>query len=280
MPPLVSSTTPTHPPVEPAEERPPSTLQPQVPAGVLLPTGEQVAPSSSVPLRELLEGSRAVAPFAVSILPFMVTFGLLTRTAGLSVWVALAMTLAVFAGSAQLLAVQLLISGTPGALIVAAGGIMNLRHALWSASIAPHLRHLSLGWRLLLAYVLTDEVALLSIQHYERPGDKQARHWFVLGAGLVEWVAAQGSAALGSVLGTQVPAAWHLDFTATLTFIALLVLVLKDRTSFLIACLAGAVALIAGDVSLKLGFLIAILFGLLVGVVLDARAAHRQEAQT
>ncbi len=268
--------TPIRPSIESAGEHPRFSLLAPGGSGKL-PNQELRPKSCRAALRELLGGSQAVAPLALSIMPFMVTFGLLTRAAGLSIWIALGMTMVIFAGSAQLLAVQMLLGGAPGALIVAASGTMNLRHTLWSASIAPHLRHLSLLWRLLLAYFLTDEVALLSIRHYEQSGCRKKRHWFMLGAGLVEWVAAQVSAALGSLLGTQIPANWHLDFTATLTFIALLVLALKDRTSILAACLAGAMVLLAGGLPLRLGFLGAVLFSLLVGMALDARAAHHQE---
>ena len=89
----------------------------------------------------------------------------------------------------------------------------------------------------MLAGFLTDETYLLSMRHSEE--SEQHRHWFLLGAGLDIWLACQSGTALGSLLGPQVPVAWHVEFTATLTFLALLVLSLRDRASWGTAAVAG-----------------------------------------
>ncbi len=81
------------------------------------------------------------------------------------------MSSVVFAGSAQFIAVQLLGAGASAVVILMVVFIVNLRHALYSASMAPHLRHLGPGWKLLLAYLLTDEAYVVSIMHYDRRGD-------------------------------------------------------------------------------------------------------------
>ena len=108
---------------------------------------------------------------------------------------------------------------------------------------------------------------------------KPIQHWFLLGAGLDIWLACQSGTALGSLLGPQVPAAWHVEFAATLTFLALLVLSLRDRGSWGAALLAGGCAVLAGELPGKLGLLIAIGVGMLVGRLLEARTALQPKGQ-
>ncbi len=205
----------------------------------------------------------------------MTVYGVLMHAAGFSPLIAQAMSLLVFAGS-QLVAAQMLVSGAPAALIVATGVTMNARHALYSASIAPYLRQVSLPWRLLLGYLLTDETYVLSMRRYQEPGENQHRHYFLLGAGLDLWLACQSSTALGSVLSAQVPAAWHLDFAATLTFLALLIPTLRERASRGAALVAGVCAVLAVGLPFKLGLLAATGLGLLAGRVLEARPRQRE----
>lgn len=221
-------------------------------------------------LRALGAGGKAALPLALGLVPFMLIYGVVMHAAGYPPLLAQAMTLLVFAGS-QVVAAQLLLAGVPGALIVVTCAIMNLRYALYSASIAPSLRQLSLPWRLVLAALLTDETYLLSLRRSEVPEQHPYRHWFLLGAGLDIWLACQSGTALGSVLGPAIPATWHLEFAATLTFLALLVLSLRDWASWGAAVVAGSCAILAGGLPWKLGLLVAIGVGMLAGRRLETR---------
>ena len=162
-------------------------------------------------------------------------------------------------------------------LIVISCITMNLRYALYSASLASSLRHLSLPWRLVLAAFLTDETSLLSMRRFQEQEPSPHRHWFLLGAGLDIWLACQGGTALGSLLGPHVPAAWHLECAATLTFLALLVLSLRDQVSRRVALVAGGCAVLAGGLPFKLGLLVATGVGMLVGVLLETRKPFQPE---
>lgn len=229
-------------------------------------------------LQALGAGGKAALPLALGLVPFMLSYGAMMHAAGYAPLVAQAMTLLVFAG-AQVVAAQLLLAGAPGALIVVTCAMMNLRYALYSASIAPSLRRLSLPWRLVLAACLTDETYLLSMRRAQESDQSQYQHWFLLGAGLDIWLACQSGTALGSVLGPVVPAAWHVEFTATLTFLALLVLSLRDRASWGAAAVAGTGALLTGGLPWKLGLLVAIGAGILVGQLLEARKPLQPKGQ-
>jgi predicted branched-subunit amino acid permease len=222
-------------------------------------------------LSEYVAGCKAALPLAVGIVPFMLIYGVLAHAAGLTLVEAQAMTLLVFSG-AQLVAAQMLVGGAAGVVIVAAGATMNLRHAIYSATLAPYLKRLSLGWRFLLAYLLTDETFALSISRYQRADTPRHRQWFFLGAGVIIWLAAQGATLLGVLLGGQVPASWHLDFTATLTFLGLLVLSLKQRAGLAAALGAGVTALLTISLPLNTGLLVAVGLGIMAGVLVERLA--------
>lgn len=223
---------------------------------------------------EWWQGILAGLPLALSLVPFMGVFAVLARTAGLSAVEAQAMSLLVFSG-AQLVAAQMLLVGSPAALIVTIGGILNARHLLYSATLAPYVKGLAWWWRCLLGYLLTDEVFAVGSAHYQRPGSPALRHWFLLGAGLVVWVAAQGGTLGGSLLGAFLPPAWSLDFTAPLSFIALTVLLLKDRASLAAAFAAGILAWLSAALPLQLGLVVAALGGILVGVGMETLTTAR-----
>jgi predicted branched-subunit amino acid permease len=127
----------------------------------------------------------------------MTIYGVLMHTARYAPPVAQAMTLLVFAGS-QFVAAQLLLASVPGSVIIATCTIMNLHYALYSASMPPQLRHLSLPWRLVMAAFLTDETYLLSMRRAQESDQHPHLHWFLLGAGLDVWLACQSGTALGS----------------------------------------------------------------------------------
>lgn len=216
---------------------------------------------------------RAELPILVGVLPFGMIYGVLAIDAGIPPAAAQAMSFIVFAGSSQFLATQLIQLATPGILVVLSIFVVNLRHALYSASIAQYLQHLSTPWTLILSYLLTDEAYAVTITHYQQEPvrDPDQRHWFFLGSGLALWGTWQISTAAGIYLGAVVPASWSLDFTLALTFIALVVINLKDNASLAAALSAGVTAILLFSLPYRLGLLAAACVGILVGLLVDRR---------
>mgnify|MGYP000848382831 CR=1 FL=1 len=223
------------------------------------------------PLMEFLGGIRAEMPILLGVIPFGMIVGLLAMEAGLTPAAAQAMSFIVFAGSAQFISTQLFATGAPGLVIVFTIAIVNLRHALYSASVSPYTRRLSHLWKWILAYLLTDEAYAVTITHYQQEGDASEKHWFFLGSGLALWTTWQLSTAVGIFLGAQIPASWSLDFAGTLTFIALLFPTLKDRASVGAALAGGLAAILAYGLPLRLGLVAASLVGIAVGVLIEVR---------
>ena len=218
-----------------------------------------------------MAGVKAELAIALSAAVFGAIYGVLAISAGLSPILAQAMSAIVFAGSAQFIAAELFATATPAGIILLTTFIVNLRHTLYSASIAPYLRNLSPLWKFMLAYLLTDEAYVVSILHYQREGPGGYRHWYLLGSGLTLWTAWQGTTAIGIFLGTQIPASWGLDFSLALTFIGLVITSVRDRPGIAAALVAGLVAVLAFNWPYQLGLVAAALSGILTGLWLEGR---------
>jgi 4-azaleucine resistance transporter AzlC len=227
---------------------------------------------------EFIAGVKAELPILLGVSPFGLIYGVLALSAGLPASLAFAMSSVVFAGSAQFVAVPLLASGTPAIVVLVTTFVVNLRHLLYGASVAPYLRRLGRRWKYLLAYLLTDEVYAVVITRFakERPQGEPPAYgqWYFLGAGLAQWSAWQASTAVGIAVGTQIPPGWGLDFTIALTFIALVVPALTDRPSVAAALSAGIAAMLGANLPYKLGLIVAALTGIVVGLTFEAWASH------
>jgi 4-azaleucine resistance transporter AzlC len=224
----------------------------------------------SSPKTEFIAGARAELPLLFGVVPFGLIYGVATLAAGMPPALALAMSSIVFAGSAQLIGAELIGAGVPGAILLLTTLVVNLRHILYSASLAPYLRRLSPGWRWVLAYLLTDEAYAVVISHYGQPGDVALKHWYFLGAGLTLWTTWQLSSAAGIFLGAQVPASWSLDFSVALTFIGLVLPALRDRAAVAAALTAGLTAVVASALPLKLGLIVAAVVGIAAGLLVES----------
>ncbi len=227
------------------------------------------------------EGVRAEIPLMVGGFPFGMIYGALAINAGLSTSASQLMSSIVFAGSAQFVTTQLVQEGAPGLVILLTIAVVNLRHMLYSASLAPYLKNLSLRWKVILSYLLTDEAYAPSIIKYEKDGVTPFSHWFVLGAGLALWFDWQVGTALGILLAEyladkNILENSPLDFALPLTFIAMVVPVLKNRPMVAAALSAGIVALLAYSLPFKLGLILAALTGILVGTILEGRKSPRE----
>jgi 4-azaleucine resistance transporter AzlC len=222
-------------------------------------------------MKSFWAGVRAESPLLIGVFPFGLIYGALAIGAGISPAAAQMMSSIVFAGSAQFIAAQLIHDAAPGLVIVLTIAVVNLRHMLYSASIAPYIEHLPARWKTLLAYLLTDEAYAATIIHYEEEGFTPTGHWFFFGAGLALWTTWQVSSALGIFLGAALPSSWPLDFAIPITFIAMVMPVLKDKPIVAAAVSAGTVALLAYSLPFKLGLILAALVGIFTGTYLENR---------
>ncbi|MDH4585260.1 AzlC family ABC transporter permease [Pseudomonas sp. BN415] len=222
---------------------------------------------------EFIHGTRDIVPMIVGAIPFGIIFGTLAAGAGLSAWQTLGMSLLVFAGSSQFIAITLLGGGAGAAVVLLTTFVVNLRHALYSATLQPFVRHLPARWRMPLAFWLTDE-AFAVVQHrYAEQDASPHKHWYFLGAALAMYLNWQLCTLIGVLFGQAVPnlAAWGLDFAMLATFIGIVVPMLRNKPQVAAALVAGVVALACQGLPYKLGLMAAALSGIAVGVVLEHR---------
>ena len=220
-------------------------------------------------------GVAAVVPMLPGIAPFGVIAGLTAIATGLSAAQALALSGLVFAGASQLAMLQLVADGAVPAVILLTVMTVNLRFAMYSASLAPHFQHLGPGWRLPLAYLMVDQNYALTIHRYQHgdPAVAAYGHWFYLGGGVALWLTWQTATAVGVFMGAAVPKAWSLDFAIPLVFMVLLVPALRDRAHVVAALTGGLVATLAADAPLHLGIVAGAFSGIAAGMLAERRRA-------
>ena len=218
---------------------------------------------------EFWTGARDTLPVIVGAIPFGIIFGALAINAGLSVAATLGMSLFVFAGSAQFVAAGLIGQGAGLLVVIVTTFIVNLRHALYSASLGPHLKKQSHRWLLPLGFWLTDETYAVVVQRYERADDSPLKHWYHFGSSLAMYLNWQLCTIIGIVTGTQLQgmADWGLEFAMVVTFIGIVVPLLRSTPMILCAIVAGAVSLLLRDAPNQLGLMAGSLAGIAVGMI-------------
>lgn len=213
----------------------------------------------------VLLGVRAAVPLAIAVLPFGLVYGVAVAESALSAWVGVAASWIVFAGAAQLSLLALIESDASWAVAVGTALVINARHALYSAALAPAFGAFPVRWRLALSYLMTDQASTISLQHYLGERDPVRRRWFFLGAGLLLAVTWWIGTVAGVVVGASIPEQLDIGFAVPAMFIALVVPTLVDRPSVVAAAVGGAVTVLAAPLPNGLNIICGALAGIAVG---------------
>ncbi|WP_051224393.1 AzlC family ABC transporter permease [Paraburkholderia phenoliruptrix] len=247
----------------------------------MLPDSRRQVLTQSKPLKEFTAGARDIIPMMVGAAPFGVIYGTLVASGPLQLWHGQLMSLVVFAGSAQFIALGLIAGHASFAVIWATTFVVNLRHVLYSATLAPHVAHLPARWRWALGALLTDEVFAVAWEHYRNrePGTVGPHYFF--GAGLAMYLNWQSWTVAGLLFGAAFPGlqSLGLDFAMVATFIAIVVPQLVALRYLAAAATAGTLAFLWQAWPYKLGLLGAVFAGVAVGVVLSAPRLRPRRAR-
>ncbi len=201
------------------------------------------SPVASAGRAEAWAGVRdALTTVVPSIVAYGIVWGGLARQAGLSLGELVAMCLLVTAGTAQFVALPMIQSGAPAWLLVVTTYIVNLRHYLMAASLAPHFAHLSRGRLALLAHGVTDESYALTMARYAEHPPHPA---YYAGSAATTYLAWYVGATAGGILGGRIPDPhrYGLDFVFPAVFIAILARTIQARWQWAVAAVAAVVAL-------------------------------------
>ena len=228
------------------------------------------------PRSEFWSGVRDIFPLIVGAIPFGIIFGTLGVSSGLSTGATLAMSVFVFAGSSQFIAVGMIAASTGWLLVVLVAFVVNLRHLLYAVSLLPYVKPLPQRWKIPLAFLLTDESFAVAIRRYESQATSAYKHWHYLGAALFMYLNWLLCTFLGITLGRLIPNAadWGLDFAMSVTFIGMTIPYLKTRPMGLAVAIAAVVSLLTASFPHKLGLMVAAVAGIVAGTWSERRLSN------
>jgi predicted branched-subunit amino acid permease len=216
----------------------------------------------------------------MSVAPGIAAWGLMTGVAmvksGLSVVESLLMSVVVFAGSAQLAAMPLILAGAPMWVILATGFCVNLRFVVFSAHLRPYMMHLPLYKRLISGYLTTDMSYVLFVRRFPEPSTNPAgcaaQQANLAGNCFVNWAAWVGSSVIGVAAANFVPTSWGLGFAGVLALVGILCSLGNTPLRRVSVGVAGAAAVAAFALPLRLNILVAIAAAVAICLVLEETA--------
>jgi 4-azaleucine resistance transporter AzlC len=226
---------------------------------------------------EILDGLRITLPFMVGAAPFGAIFGALATAEGLSSFETMALSLFVFSGSAQFVAISLLAVAAPTWVIWIVTFILNVRHTLYAATLVRYVRHLDFGWRLLLSAGLTDETFVAMEDRYRRCGVHRNSHWAYLASIIGMHLNWNCWTLIGIAVGSQMRGldGLGLEFAAIATFIGMVMQKLRTPGAQAAAAVAGILAALLAALPYKAGLTIATLAAIAVAVMVERRLEAR-----
>jgi len=197
-------------------------------------------------MKSFMRGFAAAAPMVPGVVVFGLVYGVAARAVGLSPAQTAGMSAIVHAGSSQFMAVGMWTASSGGAIILTTL-MINLRHLLMGASVAPYIRNVSLPWKMLLALWMSDESYAMAIAAYER-GDGDAKYF--LGANFCIWITWWPAGLAGAWIGSAVPdpARYGFNMVFPLAFIGIVASFFKGRASGVAALVSAALAVVGAMV--------------------------------
>ena len=218
---------------------------------------------------EFRHGLRDMAP----MVPGLAAWGLVTGVAmvrsGLDPWLALLMSLTVYAGSSQLASLPLIAAGAPIWVVLLTGFVVNLRFVIYSAQWRFYFGHLPRWQRMSLGYLGADVSYAMFMRRWPEPEPQSGQIAYFLGGALLLWLGWQIPSILGIVLADGVPAQWGLGFAGTLALIGLTCSLLVDRATWVCAGVAAAAAVAAFALPYKLNIVVAVAAAVAAGLMME-----------
>lgn len=223
-------------------------------------------------------GIRKMLPIVLGIVPFGLAYGVLSVQGGLTVAETMLMSLVVFAGASQFMAVGMFQTGVGGLTIVISTLLINVRHLVMGLSLSPYLTETTPKWQRLLAFGMVDESYLTTITHYREQGEPQGNPHFMLAAGLTMYVVWNVASLVGALAGHAIsdPLKWGLDFAMPATFLTMLLPQVVSRRLLAVAT-TSAIAATAAFILVpgKWYIMIAVAVGVATGLALEIRSEQQ-----
>jgi 4-azaleucine resistance transporter AzlC len=231
-------------------------------------------------VKEFFNGFKKTLPLIIGMMPFGLAYGILGSQAGLSTLEIALMSIIVFAGSSQFMAVQMISQNVGLGFIVLSTFLINLRHCLMGLSLSVYLNKLKSSWLYLLAFGLTDESYAISINHYQRSNSDEGNPWFMLGSSFGVYSFWLVFSIVGGLLGNSIkdPLSWGLDFAMPATFLSILIPQIVSLRIFIVVAISGICAVAAylyvpGKWYIIIATVVAVIVGTTMEVIDERRLA-------
>lgn len=227
------------------------------------------------------KGVRDAAPFILVVGPFGLLFGVVGTEAGLNLLEVMSFSVLVIAGAAQLTALQLMVDQAPTIIVIVSALAVNLRMAMYSASLTPYLGAAPLWQRAFAAYFIVDQSYGLSALQYELHPKWTIRQRLAYFFGTVAPVCPfwYVFTLVGALIGTSVPDSLALDFAVPITFLALITPMLRTRAHVAAALVSITLALILAFLPYNLGLLVAGIAAMMTGAEVERRMASARDLE-
>ena len=220
-----------------------------------------------------IAGVRDMLPASPGIGAWGITTGVALANSGMSLVEVSAMTLMVFAGSSQLAAMPLIISGAPLWVIWLTALCVNLRFAVFSAHVRPFFMPFKLPKRITYAYLLTDLSYVVFIKKYKTvptaAEDVRGMDIYWSALGFVNWATWMTTSFIGIALASIIPLSWGLSFAGILALMGISCSLVTTRLRAVAAVLAGAAAVATYALPMKLNILVGVSAAVLISLLLD-----------
>ncbi len=225
----------------------------------------------TIPQKSFRTGFIEALPFLVVIVPFGLLFGVVATEAGLDLFQTMVMTAFVLAGASQFAVLQLLSDQAPALVAILTGLAINLRLAMYSASMSAHIGKASMRQRLLFSYVLFDQTYAIAHRKFEETPalSIDQKIWYFIGSATplcLAWIAV---ALVGALAGSAIPAEYALDFAIPVTFIALFAPLLRSLPQVAAAFVSIVAALVFVGLPYNLGLMVAAILAMMTGAALE-----------
>jgi predicted branched-subunit amino acid permease len=214
-------------------------------------------------------GAREMSAVSLGIAAWGLVTGVAMVKGGLSIPLALLMTFVVYAGSAQLAALPLMMVGAPVWVVWATALCINLRFVIFSAQWRPYFMRYGLRDRLLLGYFSGDLTYVLFMKRFPEARDDEGQIEYFMGASTANWFSWQVPALAGILLADVIPTHWGLGFAGVLALLGLTYSLISDRATTLAAVVAGAAAVAAFSLPFRLHIVVAIAAAVCIGLLID-----------
>lgn len=222
-------------------------------------------------LSPLFKGVITGLPFAIVVFPFGLVFGAVATNAGFDVLQAFMMTALVMAGASQFTAIALLQDQAPTLIVILVSLTVNLRMAMYSASLSVHIGQAKLWEKLLVSYLMVDQAYAASILEYQKQSawsvNQKVKFYFGVALGVAPfWYL---GTLLGAIIGAKLPANLSLDFAVPIAFIALLAPMLNSLPKVVAALVSTTLGLTLANLPFNSAIMIAAVSAMMAGVQVE-----------